>query len=442
MSKMPRSKRILKMLDIVKKGKCRTINDDFGRGLTMNKNLASIQQMRNCVPGVGGGLSAEAPAAPKLCRELGHVKWAGLEVSLVMPLSCACGSQNMTPRTLGRYGPTAVLDASQVHVVLRQDVRCKCCGKQVYCSDDDVRRYFKAKGVHVAVATSRPKPGVKRFKGAGSGRKAVWHTLPCIATLYHTLRQTRSLEALRTAYMSKLQTRALESDCLRAHGSVVLQYWLSFVPASTTLRNLVRDFHRLRVSPQVFELRKCVAKRTRVYKVDGHRKAARLVRDAASVAPKTAILPIMNEEGCLVGPPFRVVGEGRVGFQQGLKQNLDIHIEANLDSSDKGALRAFGADDYKHQKYPLGELWLERWGAQASCNDARSTKARIDALEQEALHGHCMASSPTWAAVGEKNNKTNLDWKFFCSATNHFVFSLLPKHCHYYLDMACSLICF
>ena len=312
---------------------------------------------------------------------------------LVTPLRCDCGGEDFTPRTLGRYGPTTVLDAARVHIVLRQDVRCKGCNKQIYCSDDDVRRHFRAKGVHIAAYASQPSVDVKRFKGAGSGRKAIWHTVPFIATLYHTLRQTRSLEGARTAYMSKLQARVMEDENLRGHGSVVLQYWMSFVPASVTLRDLIRDFHRLRVSPQVLELRTCIAKRTRVYKVDGHRKAAKLIKGTASQGPRSAILPIMNEEGCLVGPPLRVVGEGRQGFQQGMARNLDIHVEANMDSYDKGALRAFGADDYKHQRYAFGELWLERWGADAPCKEASNIKTRIDALEQEALHGSWLAPS-------------------------------------------------
>lgn len=189
------------------------------------------------------------------------------------------------------------------------------------------------------------------------------------------------------AYLNKLQGHAMQTDPCKDHTSIVLQYCFSFVPASATLRNLVQDFHRLRVSPQVLELRKCVAKRTRVYKVDGHRKAAKLVKDASPATPKSAILPVMNEEGCLIGPPVRVANEGRVGFRQGLNPSLDIHMEVNSQSSDKGALRAIGTDDYKHQKYVLGEIWLERWGAQAPCGDMECTRSRIDALEQEALNG-------------------------------------------------------
>ena len=346
MSKIPRSKRILKMLAIVKKGSSKVISRHFGSGLLMNKNLDSTTQMRLCTPGADHNGGGKTPSAPTLNKKLGSVEWAGLEVPLATPSCCVCGCTQLTPRTLGRYGPTAVLDAIEVHLVLRQDVRCTACHKQIYCSDEDVKRHFETKGIYPVRAVVQPDLEANKFQGAGCGRKTIWHTVPFIAMLYQTLRQTRSLEALRAAYMSKLQGRAMESTRLREHSSLVLQYWLSFVPASATLRNLVRDFHHLRVSPQVMELRKCVAKRTRVYKVDGHRKAAKLVKDATHAAPKTAILPVMNEEGCLVGPPRRVSNEGRVGFAQGLNENLDIHVEANLESSDKGALLAFGTDDY------------------------------------------------------------------------------------------------
>ena len=118
------------------------------------------------------------------------------------------------------------MDATRVHVVLRQDVRCTSCHKQIYCSDSDVKRHFQVQGIHAVVAMAQAPVDRKVFKGAGSGRKAVWHTVPFIASLYQTLRQTRSLEALRTAYMSKLQTRAMESECVQGTRSIVLQYWL------------------------------------------------------------------------------------------------------------------------------------------------------------------------------------------------------------------------
>ena len=387
MGKVSHSKRILKMLSVVDKGSRRVVNADFGEGLLMNKDLQSIQQMRRCVPGIDSRSGTQAPTPPMLDRERACVEWAGLEVPVVMPSSCACGCTLLTPRTLGRYGPTGVLDATQVHVILRQDVRCQGCQKQVCCSDDDVKRHFEAKGIYPVRATIQAASATSGFHGTGSGRKAIWHTVPFITTLYHTLRQTRSLEALRMAYMNKLQGQAMQHDCFKEHTSIVLQYCFSFVPASATMRNLVQDFHKLRVSPQVVELQRCVAKRTRVYKVDGHRKAAKLVKDASPSTPKSAILPVMNEEGCLVGPPLRIAGEGRVGFRQGLNQSLDIHMEANSESSDRGALRAIGTDDYKHQKYVLGEIWLERFGAHAPCRSIACTRTRIDALEQEALNG-------------------------------------------------------
>ena len=49
--------------------------------------------------------------------------------------------------------------------------------------------------------------------------------------------------------------------------------------------------------------------------------------------------------------------------------------------------RTVGPHDYMHQKYPLGELWLQRWGDQASCKDIQCYKSRIDALEREAVNG-------------------------------------------------------
>ena len=148
MGKVPRAKRILKMLSVVAGVGRKVVNADFEQGLLMNKDVESLQQMRRCAPGIGRVGSSQAPAPPVLNRELSYVEWAGLTVPVVMPSECACGCKRLTPRTLSRYGPTGVLDATKVHVILRQDVRCQGCQKQLYCSDEDVKRHFEAKGVY------------------------------------------------------------------------------------------------------------------------------------------------------------------------------------------------------------------------------------------------------------------------------------------------------
>ena len=58
-------------------------------------------------------------------------------------------------------------------------------------------------------------------------------------------------------------------------------------------------------------------------------------RDSTPNAAKPAILPVMSEEGCLVGPPIRLTNKGRVGIAERVTKNLDIHIAANSESDDK-----------------------------------------------------------------------------------------------------------
>ena len=59
MSKVPRSKRMLKMLEVVERGQRRTINEDICRGLVVNKDLASLQHMRRPLPKLAAGRALE-----------------------------------------------------------------------------------------------------------------------------------------------------------------------------------------------------------------------------------------------------------------------------------------------------------------------------------------------------------------------------------------------
>ena len=86
-------------------------------------------------------------------------------------------------------------------------------------------------GIYAVRATIHEEAATSGFHGAGSGRKAIWHTVQFITTLYHSLRQVRSLEALRMAYLNKLQGHAMQTDPCKDHTSIVLQYCFSFVPA-------------------------------------------------------------------------------------------------------------------------------------------------------------------------------------------------------------------
>lgn len=302
---------------------------------------ADIRSIAAGVPkDVAAQVHTQAPAEPTLDRENKCIHWAGLIIGIVQPRACPrCTVTSMQPRVLGRYGPVAVLDAAAAHVVVRGDMTCKSCKKKAYCSSDDVKQHFQSRGVHAVIARTRTKEAATHKCGVpGSGRKCVWHTAPFIATLYSSLRQERALESLKAAFATNLVTCAMQSDGPNPHGSAAMAYKLSFVPASATLGRLVRNFHCYQVKPQVFKVRKTTALRTKVYKVDGHRKAAKLVRGLVTGVGQTAILPVMNEEGCLVGPPRLVRGEGRQGFEEGLHDDLDIHMEVNASSADSGAL--------------------------------------------------------------------------------------------------------
>lgn len=310
--------------------------------------------------------------APVVHDASGAVLWAGLRFTIVRPLEChRCHSKNtLVLNRLGRYGPVGILDAATVHLALRQDFRCKACKKYVYCSKGDVIRHFAAEGIHAVVATS------------AVGRSPLWHTVEFVATLYSTLRHQHALSRLRIAYIEKLSTAAVHR--FDEHLSISTAYLLSFLPAAGTLKHLIRFFHKYTVQPAVGHAQQTVAKRSRVWKVDGHRKAAKLVRGERHV--KTAVVPIMNEEGCLVAPPVRVCGEGRQGFEEALGPALVVHMNANADQLDKGALVAMVCDDFEHCRQPLAEIWLRRWG-DLFPYQSMSVPARIDALEAASLRG-------------------------------------------------------
>eukprot|EP00959_Pyramimonas_sp_CCMP1952_P160573 3357985-Pyramimonas_sp.AAC.1 len=64
LARLPRSKRIMKMLAVVKEGTAKVINHHFGTGLLQNKDLETIRTMRRCAPGVEPGGAGAAPSAP------------------------------------------------------------------------------------------------------------------------------------------------------------------------------------------------------------------------------------------------------------------------------------------------------------------------------------------------------------------------------------------
>ena len=154
MARSAQSKRISKMLDIVNQGKRKAVNEDFGRGLLANKSFDSLRTIRQCISGLERSNGASALEPPIWDRESDVVEWAGLRIPIAKPEQCSCGSRIFTANGLSRYGPTAVLDAAQIHLALRLDVKCQACKKISYCNDDDVRRHCDARGIFSARAAT------------------------------------------------------------------------------------------------------------------------------------------------------------------------------------------------------------------------------------------------------------------------------------------------
>lgn len=91
---------------------------DCASRLLAAKSVNELRQLRAIVPGsmAGQASNACAPADPRLHRQRGCIEWAELEIPIVQPQACKCGSGLLTSKRLGRYGPVAVLDAAKVHV--------------------------------------------------------------------------------------------------------------------------------------------------------------------------------------------------------------------------------------------------------------------------------------------------------------------------------------
>ena len=384
-----RRKRIARMLAVPGAMPVAAASSGFTEALRDCKTATTVNSMRAVSAGVASvqvGSDFDVPK-PSYDAVAQCVSWANLQIPVVLPQVCQCGQKQLLLRYLGRYGPVAVLDASTIHFALRGDAWCTSCRKNVYCTMGGVREHFAQKGIHVVVGETRGDDALaKVFGGVGSGRKCIAHTPAFITTLYGSFQADGAFEACRVHYCTKVASAALEERPMNSYAPLVAAYGASFVPATVTLTQLLKHFHSHLVIPQVLEVQRDIARRSRIWKIDGHRKGAKRVAQGLE-GPQTAILPVMTEEGCLAFPPPRVRGEGRAGFRQGLAPALDFHKEANKDAPDKGALRALGTDDYEHCRGPLGELCVEWWKEEYPFRDACAVADRLDKLEEAALNG-------------------------------------------------------
>ena len=163
-------------------------------------------------------------------------------------------------------------------------------------------------------------------------------------------------------------------------------YQAPFVPSLITLKELLQYFHGAEVAPQVQAAQALVAKRTRVWKIDGARKPARRVNDDGEGPAKTVVLTVVNEEDFLVFPQRRARGEGKHAFHV-LVPELRSRREANSCAADAGLLVGIVSDDYEHCRYDQAMMVMEVYDDKLPYSEMGKVRQRVEALEAAALRG-------------------------------------------------------
>ena len=102
--------------------------------------------------------------------------------------------------------------------------------------------------------------------------------------------------------------------------------------------------------------RRTLAKRTRLWKIDGQYKTAKILE-----GDDTAALVVSQEEGFLVAPPGPAWGESSDAFSSYLGALLDFHQQCNWDDEDLGMHVAWLSDDFEHHRYSFGSIFLSRY---------------------------------------------------------------------------------
>ena len=136
------------------------------------------------------------------------------------------------------------------------------------------------------------------------------------------------------------------------------------MPEPEILKEFIARWVRIYVADLCAEVEHAQAKRTRVHKIDGNYKMAKValwegMPDQQHL--KTVALVVTTEEGFLAFVPGLATNEGRQGFREYYLQKLQLHRSANInDEPLKGMPLGLGCDDMGYEKV-LTELVAEVW---------------------------------------------------------------------------------
>ena len=132
---------------------------------------------------------------------------------------------------------------------------------------------------------------------------------------------------------------------------------------------------------EIISARRVLAKRTRIWKIDGQYKTAKLLEGEA-----TAAIVVSQEEGFLVAPPGPEGGESREAFESYLGELLDFHVSCNQEEEDEGMHVAWFSDDYEHHRYTFGSIFLDRYERLLSLGNG-TVEEKVNRMERLVLSG-------------------------------------------------------
>ena len=138
----------------------------------------------------------------------------------------------------------------------------------------------------------------------------------------------------------------------------------TFVPEPEVLKVFIARWVKIYVEDLCVEVERIQAMRTRIHKIDGNYKMAKVALwdGLKSQAPlKTVAMVVTNEEGFLVFVPGLATNEGRIGFREYYQEKLIQHRSANLaDDPLHGLILGVGCDDMGYENV-LTRLVAEVW---------------------------------------------------------------------------------
>ena len=138
------------------------------------------------------------------------------------------------------------------------------------------------------------------------------------------------------------------------------------VPEPEILKVFIARWAKIYVADLCAEVERIQAMRTRIHKIDGNYKMAKVALwDGFSSQRqlKTVALVVTNEEGFLAFVPGLATNEGRLGFREHYYEKLVKHRAANMaDEPLHGLLLGLGCDDMGYQMVLtqiVAEVWQE-----------------------------------------------------------------------------------